>query len=363
MPTINIDAEGAEVAAGAATEAVTAAGDGSGTCPAGTSIAMAGALTGPNAALGINIVNGMQVAVDEHNEANAGCQIELKQFDTQGNPEVATQVAPQIIDDATVLGLVGPAFSGETDATGDRFFQAGLPFLTPSATRVDLTTKGWTTFFRGLGNDASQGGAGANYLTGSAGATSVCVVSDNTAYGLGLAEVVVETLGDAANDACAAEVKEGDRDFSATISLITGSGADAVYYAGYYAEAAPFITQLRDGGFEGTFMSGDGVNDAQFVEQAGSAAEGALLTCPCGPAPEEFGATYEAAFGQPAGVYSTEGYDLATILMSGIDSGVADRAGLVEYVRGYDGTGLAKLYQWNEVGELAVTNPWVFTVQ
>ena len=43
--------------------------------PAGTTIAMAGALTGPNAALGINILNGAKVAIDEHNKANPNCQV------------------------------------------------------------------------------------------------------------------------------------------------------------------------------------------------------------------------------------------------------------------------------------------------
>ena len=36
---------------------------------------MMGALTGGNAALGQNILNGVKLAVGEFNEANAGCQM------------------------------------------------------------------------------------------------------------------------------------------------------------------------------------------------------------------------------------------------------------------------------------------------
>ena len=79
---------------------------------------MAGALTGPDAALGINIKNGVQMAIDKHNAANPGCQVQLKPFDTEGDPQKATQIAPQIVDDQYTIGLVGPAFSGETKATG-----------------------------------------------------------------------------------------------------------------------------------------------------------------------------------------------------------------------------------------------------
>ena len=85
---------------------------------------MAGALTGPNAALGLNILYGAKVAIDEHNKANPGCQVTIKQFDTEGDPQKATQVAPQIVGDASIIGLLGPAFSGETEATGPIFYQA-----------------------------------------------------------------------------------------------------------------------------------------------------------------------------------------------------------------------------------------------
>jgi len=81
VPSVQIDIDGAEVEATAAGNPVDPAGDGSAECADGTSIAVAGALTGPNAALGLNIQYGAQVAVDAFNEANPGCQVTLKPFD------------------------------------------------------------------------------------------------------------------------------------------------------------------------------------------------------------------------------------------------------------------------------------------
>ncbi|MET0699111.1 MAG: ABC transporter substrate-binding protein, partial [Mycobacterium sp.] len=120
---VQIDQNGAEVKPEAGATAANPAGDGKANCPP-LSLAMAGALTGPDAALGINIKNGVQLAIDQHNAANAGCQVQLKTFDTEGDPQKATQVAPQIVDDAFTIGLIGPAFSGETKATGQVFDQA-----------------------------------------------------------------------------------------------------------------------------------------------------------------------------------------------------------------------------------------------
>lgn len=361
VPEVQIDVTGAEVEAGEAQEPADPAGDGTATC-SGVSLAMAGALTGPNAALGQNILYGAQVALDKHNAANADCQVELKTFDTEGDPQKATQVAPQIVGDATILGLLGPAFSGETNATGSIFNQADLLSLTASATNPDLTANGWTTFYRGLANDAIQGPAVAKYLVDTLDYSTVCVVADNSDYGIGLAEQITEGLGDAADPSCAAEVKTGDKDFAATVQIISGADADAVFYAGYYAEAAPFAQQLRDGGVDIPFVSADGVNDPQFVSQAGGASEGAILSCPCGPAPEDFAAEYEESAGQAPGVYSTEGYDLMTIMLKGIDSGITDRAGLVEFVKTYDGPGLARNYKWDQTGELESALIWVYKV-
>ncbi len=73
-------------------------------------------------------------------------------------------MAPQIVDDAFTIGLIGPAFSGETKATGQIFDQAGLVATTASATNVTLSEQGWKTFFRGLSNDGVQGASVANYL-------------------------------------------------------------------------------------------------------------------------------------------------------------------------------------------------------
>lgn len=50
-----------------------AQGDGKGKCAPTTTIGYVGAMTGPNAQLGINIYNGIQQAIDEHNGNNPDC--------------------------------------------------------------------------------------------------------------------------------------------------------------------------------------------------------------------------------------------------------------------------------------------------
>ena len=359
---VQIDEQGAEVKAAEGAAPADPAGDGKANCPP-VSIAMAGALNGPDAALGINIKNGVQLAIDKHNAANPGCQVQLKPFDTEGDPQKATAIAPQIVDDQYTIGLVGPAFSGETKATGGVFAQAGLVSTTASATNPTLSENGWPTFFRGLANDAVQGPSVANYMKGALGYKKVCVVDDSTDYGLGLAEAVRDTLGPVADSSCNIQVKKGDKDFSAAVTQIKGASPDAVFFGGYYAEAAPLAQQLKDGEFEGTFVSADGTKDPQFVSQAGEASKDAILACPCGPATGPFAEEYQKKFNAEAGTYSAEGYDLGTILVKGIDSGAITRPALLDFVKNYNGQGVARNYQWTPTGELTTNLIWIFKVQ
>jgi branched-chain amino acid transport system substrate-binding protein len=359
---VQIDENGAEVKPAEGTTPADPRGDGKATCPP-LSIAMAGALNGPDAALGINIVNGVQLAIDQHNEANPGCQVQLKKFDTEGDPQKATAIAPQIVDDQYTIGLVGPAFSGETKATGTVFDQAGLVAATASATNPTLSENGWRTFFRGLANDAVQGPSVANYLKNTLGLKKICVVDDSTDYGLGLATAVRETLGPVADSTCNISVKKGDKDFSAAVTQVKGANPDALFFGGYYAEAAPLVQQLRDGGVTATFVSADGSKDQQFVDQAGESAKDALLSCPCGPASGTFAEEYKKKFNVDPGTYSTEGYDLGTILVKGIDSGAITRPALLDFVRNYNGQGVARNYQWTPTGELTTNLIWMFKVQ
>lgn len=343
--------------------AASPAGNGNATC-SGVSIAYAGAETGPNAQLGINILNGVELAIKEHNQANKNCQVTLKKFDTEGDPGKAPGVVTQLVSEQDILGVIGLPFSGESKATGATFQQSSLVHVTPSATNPALTKNGWTTFFRALGNDSVQGPAAAKFVVEKLKANKVCVVQDDSDYGIGLATAANQALGDKAKD-CQDKITTGQKDFSATVSKIISAKADAVFYAGYYAEGAPLDQQLVNKGYTGKFVGPDGVKDDKFLQLAGDASNNAFFTCPCVPGEllQKFSDAYKGVSGgQAPGTYSLEGYDSATILLRGIDSGIKDRAGLVNYVKNYDGDGFSKHFKWDSTGELATSTVYGYKI-
>ena len=351
-------------AAAPALHPVLPAGDGNAKC-SGVSIAYIGALTGPNAALGIAISNAANLAVDQHNKNNPGCQVGYKKFDTQGTPDIAPGVVTQAINESDIIGIVGLPFSGESKATGKALNDAGLVNISPSATNPGLTKNGWKTFHRVLGNDASQGPAAAKFITDTLKATKVCVIQDDSDYGIGLAASITKALG--SDVVCTDKVKTGQKDFSATVNKVVAASPQAVFYSGYYAEGGPFAQQLHSAGYTGKFIGPDGVKDPQFIQLAGrAAAQGAYFTCPCVPADASatFASQYQAKYGTPPQTYSAESYDAATILLSGIDKGNTTRAKELQWVDNYNADGITKHIQFAPDGELAGQPAiWSYVVQ
>jgi branched-chain amino acid transport system substrate-binding protein len=325
-------------------------GDKSALC--GKNLAFLGALTGDAGALGQNMVNGINLALKEYNDKNADCKIGVKTFDSQGSADKAPALATQIINDDSVFGLVGPGFSGESLATGKTFFEKGMPSISPSATNVTITQQGWTTWHRVIGNDDAQGAADAKYLTGTVGAKKIYVIDDGQDYSKGLANKVKSELGAAA--VASDQISKGQTDMSAVVTKVKAAGADAVFYGGYYTEAGLLAKQLRQGGFTGTFMSGDGAEDPNFVKVAGAqAANGALLSAPAGPAPSGFAAT---------GLYATQAYDATNIFLAALEDGASTAEEINDFIGSYTGDGASGPIAFDDKGDIKESTIYVYKV-
>jgi branched-chain amino acid transport system substrate-binding protein len=286
----------------------------------------------------------------------------VKVFDSQGDPTKATPLATQIVQDPSIIALVGPGFSGESLATGKTFFQAGLPGISPSATNVTITQQGWTTYHRVIGNDSAQGAADAKYIQDTAKASKVYVIDDGSDYGKGLASYVNKGLGSAVTGTDT--VQTGQTDFSATVAKVTGSGADAVFYGGYYAEAGLLVKQLRQAGYKGLFMSGDGSEDPAFVKAAGAeAANGAILSAPAGPAPADFNTKYKAVNGTDSGLYSSQSYDATNIILAGVEAGKTSHQDLNDFIGSYTGDGVSGPIAFDSNGDIKTSTIYAYKVE
>lgn len=327
-----------------------------------------GALTGDNAGLVLPMKNGAALALEEYTKTNPKCKVTLAEYDSQGSGDKAGGLATAAVGDAKVVGLIGPAFSGETEAAAPILDKAGLPAITPSATRPSLSTKGWKIFHRGVGNDLAQGPAAARYIKDVLKPTKVALINDQSAYGAGLADEVRKSLG--ASVVVDDKVAEKTVEFGPVVTKVVGSGATVLFYGGYTAEAAPFVKQLRAAGWKGTFVGGDGINDDNYIKVGGADANETVATCPCAPATAakgNFVANYKAKYNADPGVYADVAYDLMGVFLDGIKAGKTTRADLQAFLGSYNKAGAASgvTYKWMADGELDPSQVvvWAFEVK
>jgi len=314
-------------------------------------IAYQGPLTGDNKQTGLDEIAGVKYALALYNKTHANAQVGLKQVDDQGSGPGASTVAPGTARDKSIIAIVGPAFSGASVASFPYYKAAGLPLISPSATRVTLTDPsspdfGGPVFHRLPSKDDKQGPALAKYAIQGVKTPVVYAVNDQSSYGVGLDGYVQSALKALNVKIAGTDSVDGTNatlDFSATISKIKDGAANVVIYSGYYAQAADFVKQLRNAGYTGIFASGDGTYDPGFITGAGDAAEGARLTASSAvfqDAGKQISADFKKVTGNAPGTYATEDFDATNIILAGIAKGNTTRAKLENYINTGSWTGL-----------------------
>ena len=171
---------------------------------------MAGPLTGADSPFGTNVKDGAQLAVDQHNAANPGCQVQFRSFDTEGDPQKATAVAPEIVNDESIVGLVGPTWSGRPRR---RVRSSTRPnwWRSPRRPPMSASERGWKTFFRGLSNDGVQGPSLANYMKNNPRREEGVRGRRQHRRRQGPGAAIAQTLGPLADSACTISIRRATR--------------------------------------------------------------------------------------------------------------------------------------------------------
>jgi branched-chain amino acid transport system substrate-binding protein len=242
-------------------------------------IAFLGPLTGGAAFIGQEAMGFTSVVIDAFN-ARTGLNVELIEGDTEINPDTGRIVAERVAADSDVLVVVGPMGSQVCESTQPVFESAGLGHVTQSCTSTGLTDPGTATFFRPIPNDSDQSRTIVDYWLDVLGADSFFMVDDQSSYAVGLNDEVENLLLDA--DIITydrASITQDEIDFSSIATAAIRSDADVVFFPNQISsQAAGLAIALAQQGFEGTYFLPDGGFSLEWVEIAGEAAEGALVT-------------------------------------------------------------------------------------
>jgi branched-chain amino acid transport system substrate-binding protein len=342
-----------------------------GSAPAGGTtykLGFIGALSGANAQLGINEKQGAQLAVDQANAAGKNkFKVKLVFADSEGDPAKAPAAATQLISDPSIIGVIGPAFSGESEAVNPSFCGASppMPTVTASASRGTLQTHGWKCWHRIIPNDNVEGAQGADWLART-GAKKVFVLSDLSAYGAGVAGTVVSELK---KKGVAVQTSGVDgtttKNYNPIAQTIAASGADALFYGGYDAQAALLAKALKSAGFKGRTVTGNGGKSSIFTKDAGAAGNGWFFTCGCqdatiAPSAKQFAADYKTKWKTDPSTYSPEAFDAANLFIDAITkasaSGTVTRTSLLTALNNENFQGITTTIKFQANGEVEASN-------
>ena len=259
----------------AATTASTAAASSDGP----VRIGILGPFTGGAATVGQEQLNFAKLAVADFNKAN-GTSYELVEGDTELDPAKAVIVAQRLASDESIYALVGPAGSQEVTAVQPILGPVNLGFISPSATRVDLTEQSFTNFFRVVPRDDVQGATNATFMVDVLKATKVWLIDDQSAYSTGLNDQVELVLKEQGVTATRESITQDDSDFSALVTRIKGDAPEVIFVSWQLApQAVVFAKQLVEQGVTATLFGADGLFDAtNFIEGAAGATDGAYVS-------------------------------------------------------------------------------------
>lgn len=302
-----------------------------------------GAITGDFNYLVIHAVNAAKMRAAELSEdPDFPATITVEDADTQGDPEQAPPVVQTAVGDPNTVAILGPHFSGESEASGDTYNEAAIPFVTPAATNPGLADQNWDYWYRTIANDADQGTPLGQWMADQY--SSIFVVHDVSTYGQGLAEVVQDVAEQEGAEVAGFEGIEATEDYSALISDIQASDAEAIFYGGYDAQTGLIVAQARDAGLDVPIYSGDGSVSSTLLDLAGDSATDIFLSCPCNlEGSGEFLAAFEEEYGETGvPIYAAEGYDAMSVVGEGIRAAIeggaedptAIREGIKEYLDG-----------------------------
>ncbi len=276
-----------------------------------------GPTTGDAASYGTAVKNGIQIAVDEINEAGGinGYQIEYKFEDDECDAEKSVN-AYNVLKDWGMQMLVGSTTSGcsvavSAETANDNMFQ-----LTPSGSSTNCTAN--ANVFRVCFSDPDQGKASANFIAEHKLATKIAVIYDSSSeYSSGIyASFAQQASENNLEVTASAFTSDNKTDFSVQLQSAKENGAELVFLPIYYQEASAILSQADTMGFDPLWFGCDGLDGILTgVENWDTTlAEGVLLLTPFAADAKDdltqnFVRKYVDAYGETPNQFAADAYD------------------------------------------------------
>jgi branched-chain amino acid transport system substrate-binding protein len=245
------------------------------------------AQTSSVALLGQEEVIGAQIAEAFFNckEGVNGRPIKLVFEDTGGDENGAINAFQALIG-KNVVGIVGPTLSQQANAADPEAERAGVPVLAPSNTAKGIPQLGKYIARVSAPVAVVAPLAVEQALTMKPDLKTVAVAyAQNDAFSSSETGTFQETVkAKGLNLATVQTFQTSDTDFTAQANAMLGKKPDLIIISGLAADGGNLVKQLRELGYEGLIIGGNGLNTTNVFPVCGKSCDGVLIAQAYSPA-------------------------------------------------------------------------------
>lgn len=242
-------------------------------------------VTGPAASLGVPERDTANMIVEQVNAAG-GIKgpdgkmhpLEIIMEDDQSKTEEAVLIVKKLIEEEKVPILVGGTTSGVSMAVIGTITEAEVPFISNAAAGSiiqPVEERYW--IFKTPQMNVPVSEVQGDWLKAN-GITKIASFGVNNGFGADSMQAFKQVAADQGIEIVwEGTFEPSDTDFSAQLTQIAGSDAEALVVHATPAEGAPLTVQVRDLGLEIPVVHNHGIGNQAFIDLAGDTAEGVLF--------------------------------------------------------------------------------------
>ncbi|MBS3062360.1 MAG: ABC transporter substrate-binding protein [Candidatus Diapherotrites archaeon] len=293
-----------------------------------------GPLSGDVAAIGIGSKEGVEMAVEEINQAGGinDRKVEVIYEDGKCSGAAAASAGNKLINLDKVSAIIGGLCSGETLAVAPVAEKAGVLMLSSCSSSPKVTEAG-DYIFRDYPSDEFQGAFGAEYAFNELKARKVAIIYSLSDWGVPIKDRFKARFTELGGTIVAEEgVDDKIQDTRTQLMKLKSANPDAVYMPQYSGATAIILKQAKELGLTVPLLGGDAGNDPKVIEVGGSAAEGFLSTVPFSEPPKEWEAAYTQRTGHEVRLCGVHAYDAAKIMAKALAVVGDDASKLRDYL-------------------------------
>ncbi|OVZ57559.1 ABC transporter substrate-binding protein [Pigmentiphaga sp. NML080357] len=314
-----------------------------GTAQAQVKIGFMAELSGPQAMLGQDMYDGFMLAVEQEGGKLGGVPVTIVRRDSQLKPEVATQIADELIEREKVPLVAGLTFSNVAMAVTRKFAAAQVYVVSGNAGPSPTAGSACTPYFFSAAKQNDQFAEASGTYAKQQGYARVIALAPNYQAGKDFVAGFKRNYGQPLADEIYTPLAQ--LDFSAEITRIAAAKPDAVYAFYPGANGVAFVRAYGQAGLLGkipllTNAAADGTNLPALKE----AALGVFNSSNWGPdlpnaENRQFVEAFEAKYQRIPSEYAAQSYDAARLIGSALKATggkVDDKAALGKALRAAD---------------------------